>query len=550
MPPKPRKNFGKKPAPQKNTRTKRKQEIEEKKAKKGKTVIEKDDLSDSLEDSSKEDSDSIKDENTSSSSEEECVEEVKLVKNTRGRPKIEDQKTLKKSWTVVCYTSHDKHLFETIEDAKQATLHVPKTLFNLHKFTSKKKAESFIKGITSYVVVFKDSNEKTKFDTMEAAKTAMKMVPPSIWSIRKFETEEETEAFMRGSDDSMVHTNPYIGVVDDTVSVSQKNNTQNDNASIVTPATNNPYAKKNPYTGNKNTFATQPPQSIAIVNPYAKLPQRNLSSELQYAGLTQEQKENAVYGCEKLRQDATLNSAQFRVTVISYEGNQQPRDNCTRVVSLSVLDSKEIDYWNFKPPNWEHTFRMNSSLNQKGKPLNNLDSIVNGFAYGKRRGETINEHLCIQKPSYLIKYYILYKIFPFGDTEEDIKAHAKLILEEMTKDVTKGWYISTFERPGRVSDNVDRDINPITGNFWRILDMLKKKEPVIKYYNSLDSIYACDAIWNIIHTMFGPQPSNPFEWNDDIRNFAFGETLPLTQDPIHYQPNVQLNPQRQIKYFP
>jgi hypothetical protein len=251
MPPKPRRNFGKKPAP-KNSRNKRKEEMEEKKAKKVKTVIQNNDLSDSLENSSKEDSDSIKNANSSSSSEEESDKEVKLV-NTRGRPKTEGRKTLKKSWTVVSYTSHDKQLYETMEEAKQATLHVPKNLFNLHKFTSKKKAESFIQGITSYVVVFKDSNEKTKFDTMEAAKEAMKMVPPSIWSIRKFETEEETEAFMRGPGDLTIATNPYM---ENPNNIAPKNNTMNDNASIVTPATHNPYATSNPYTGSPNTHAT------------------------------------------------------------------------------------------------------------------------------------------------------------------------------------------------------------------------------------------------------------------------------------------------------
>ena len=422
------------------------------------------------------------------------------------------------SWAVVHYNGTENYyVFPSKYEAMESVRFVPENVRTIECFQTEAAAKLYAQGKVFYVLQW-NIGTCIYFENKETLDEAVRFAPRNLYKVKTFKTSEQAKTYISENEDT------HVSIGNQDVTVAHFSDT---NQTLQTPSPQvNPYAK----TSNAGT----PISSIGS-------PTSAYAPNAIFSSLDPENAARAGMGCDLIRKSVNLGSAEFRLTIIRYTGNQPIVDQNSTFVGMSIHDNKDKVYWTFKPVNWAHTFWTNKRTNKtNGEPF--LDRIVDNFEYGKMRGTTINHHHYIwsskkYRQPFPIKSYILFKRFPFNTSDEDIKLAAKLVLEQMNSQIGRQWYRTNFDLDK--SPKFETDLNVVQGPYWKVTSILTEKEPVLIHKDSLDSLLTCDDIWKVVSSIFGNIPQNFEEWEASIKEYAFAETMKLTQAPANFYPNME-----------
>ena len=207
-----------------------------------------------------------------------------------------------------------------------------------------------------------------------------------------------------------------------------------------------------------------------------------------------------------------------------YSGNCYINNGNSTVLCFRMFDKKrERDFWTFKPKMWVKTFHQDKTDSEH----HFWDDFAWDFEYGKLKypGNIQKQHFYSGKDpkSYKIETYLLYKIVPQDATIDEIKDVSSKLLEIMNSPVGHGLYQTQFEESP--SPCIQASVKYPSGDYWKTSLLMPMKEPVIIEHNSLDCLFTCDSIWEIVGYIFGIPPQNTTEWDDEVKQYAFKQSL-------------------------
>jgi hypothetical protein len=220
-----------------------------------------------------------------------------------------------------------------------------------------------------------------------------------------------------------------------------------------------------------------------------------------------------------------IGDKQWQVKIIRYSGHCWTNDNLGTVLCFSMFDKeKNRDFWTFKPKTWIKLFHEDRDISDGPQIWN---EFVWDFECGKLKlpGNIQRQHFVGGSPAknYKIETYVLYKIVQRGVSEQNIKNISSKLLEVLNSKAGHELYQAQFAETKHTG--FKESIKWPNGDYWKNSSLMASKKPTVIECQSLDCIFTSDSIWEIVGRIFGVPNENINDWDDTVKEFAFGESI-------------------------